>query len=94
MVMQISFEAMELSDVVEAASKDRVKDQCALAAILCVVPSEMKVGLTVKKSAKEAWDAVKSMSISDDCVKSASVQHLLKEYGNVTFHNGGPSTTS
>jgi hypothetical protein len=88
MVMQISFEAMELSDVVEAASKDRAKDQCALAAILRVVPSEMKVGLTVKKSAKEAWDAVKSMSISDDRVKSASVQHLLKEYENVTFRNG------
>jgi hypothetical protein len=34
MVMQVSLEAMELWDVVEAASKDRVKDQRALATIV------------------------------------------------------------
>jgi hypothetical protein len=45
--------------VVEAASKDRAKDQRSLALILRTVPSEMKVGLAVKKSAKEMWDSVK-----------------------------------
>jgi hypothetical protein len=45
--------------VVEAASKDRAKDQRSLAVILRTVPSEMKVGLTVKKSAKEVWEVEK-----------------------------------
>jgi hypothetical protein len=59
MVMQVSLVAMELWDVIEAANKDRAKDQRALATILHMVPSEMKVRLAVKKSAKEAWDVVK-----------------------------------
>jgi hypothetical protein len=64
---------MELWDVVEAASKDHAKDRRALAAILRVVPSEIKVGLAMKKSAKEVWDAVKLMRVNDDRVKSASL---------------------
>jgi hypothetical protein len=38
-VMHVSLEAMELWNVVEAASKDHAKDQRALAAILHVVQS-------------------------------------------------------
>jgi hypothetical protein len=88
MIMHVSLEAMELWDVVEAASKDCAKDQRVLAAILHVVPSEMKVGLAVKKSAKEAWDMVKLMRVGDDRVKSVSLRHLLKEYENDTFRDG------
>jgi DNA-binding phage protein len=75
---------MELWDVVEAANKDRH----ALAATLRAVPSEMKVGLVMKKLAKEAWDVVKSMRVGDDRVKSVSLQHLSKEYENAIFHDG------
>jgi hypothetical protein len=46
---------MELWNVVEAVSKDRAKDRRVLSAILHAVSSEMKVGLAVKKSVKEAW---------------------------------------
>jgi hypothetical protein len=46
---------------VEAVTNDRAKDRRALAAILRAVPSEMKAGLAVKTSAKEAWDSVKKM---------------------------------
>jgi hypothetical protein len=45
---------MELSDVVEVGSKDCAKDRRALAAILHTMPSEMKAGLAMKKSVKEA----------------------------------------
>jgi hypothetical protein len=48
----------------------------------------MKVGLAMKKSVKEAWDAVKSMRVDNDRVKSASLQSLLNEYENVTLHDG------
>ena len=88
LVMQVSLEAMELWDAVEAVTKERTKDRRALAAILRAVPPEMKAGLAVKKSAKEAWEAVKAMRVGDDRVKSASVQRLLKEFENVAFHDG------
>lgn len=88
LVMQVSLEAMELWDAVEAVCKERPKDQRAMAAILRGVPPEMKAGLAVKKTAKEAWEAVRSMRIGDDRVKAASVQLLWKEYENVDFHDG------
>ncbi|KAG8053091.1 hypothetical protein GUJ93_ZPchr0001g29702 [Zizania palustris] len=88
LVMQVSLEAMELWDAVEAVCKERAKDRWALAAILRTVPSEMKVGLAVKKTAKEAWDAVKSMRVGNDRVKAANVQRLMKEFENVAFRDG------
>ena len=88
LVMQVSLEALKLWDAVEAISAERAKDRRVLAAILCAVPPEMKAGLAVKKSAKEAWEAVKMMRVGDDRVKSANVQRLLKKFENVTFHDG------
>jgi hypothetical protein len=58
-----------------------------MAAILRAVPSKMKAGLAVKKTAKEAWEAVRSMRIGDDRVKAASMQRLWKEYENVGFRD-------
>ncbi|CAO2191081.1 unnamed protein product [Urochloa humidicola] len=81
--MQVSLEALELWDVVEEESKDRAKDRRALAAILRGVPPEMKAGLAVKASAKEAWDSVKKMR-----VKAANVQRLMKEFENLSFNDG------
>jgi hypothetical protein len=72
---------------VEAVSNDCTKDRRVLATILCVVPLEMKVELAVKKSMKEACDAVRSMRANDDHVKSASLQLLLKKYENIAFHD-------
>lgn len=69
LVMRVSLEALVLWDAVEAVTNDRAKDRRALAAILRAVPSEMKAGLTVKTSAKEAWDSVKKMRAGDDRVK-------------------------
>jgi hypothetical protein len=70
LVMQVSLEALELWEVVEAEGKDRTKDRRALAAILHGVPPEMRTGLAVKKSAKQAWDPVKKMRGGDVRVKA------------------------
>ncbi|WVZ79938.1 hypothetical protein U9M48_027460 [Paspalum notatum var. saurae] len=48
----------------------------------------MKVGLAVKKTTKEAWDAVKAMRVGDDRVKAASTQRLWKEFENFWFRDG------
>jgi hypothetical protein len=85
LVMKVSLEALGLWDAVVSGSVDRSEDRLALATILRVVPPEMKVGLAVKKSAKVAWEAVKSKRVGDDRVKLANVQCLLKEFENVVF---------
>jgi hypothetical protein len=85
LVMKVSLEALGLWDAVVSGSVDRSEDRLALATILHVVPPEMKVGLAVKKSAKVAWEAVKSKRVGDDRVKLANVQRLLKEFENVVF---------
>jgi len=88
LVMKVSLEALELWDAVEAMCNDRARDQRALAAILRAVPAEIKAGLAVKATAKEAWDAVKAMRVGDDQVKAASMQCLWKEYETVVFCDG------
>jgi hypothetical protein len=88
LVMQVSLEALELWDAVEGESEDRAKDRRALAAILRGVPPEMKVGLAVKKTAKEAWASVMKMRGGDERVKAANVQRLMKEFELLSFGDG------
>ncbi|CAN6373153.1 unnamed protein product [Urochloa humidicola] len=88
LLMQVALEALQLWDAVEKPSADRAFDRRALSAILRGVPLEMKAGLAVKKSAKEAWDSVKKMRGGDDRVKAANVQQLMKEFENLSFRDG------
>jgi hypothetical protein len=88
LVMPVSLEALELWDVVEEESMERAKDRRALAAILRGVPPEMKDGLAVKKTAKEAWASMKKMRGGDGRVKEDNVQRLMKEFELLSFGDG------
>jgi hypothetical protein len=44
----------------------------ALAAILRMVPAEIKSSIAKKKSAKEAWMTVKTMRLGDERVHAAN----------------------
>src|SRR5436190_9098562 len=88
LVMQVSLEALGLWNAVEAVSLERREDQLALAAILRALPADLKAGLAVKKSAKEAWDAVKTMRIGDARVKEVNAQLFLKQFETIAFHDG------
>lgn len=66
----------------EVACKERAKDRHALPIIICVVPPDMK------KSAYKAWEAVKSMHVGDDRVKALCMQHMWKEFENLSFWEG------
>jgi hypothetical protein len=66
--MQVNMEGMELYDAVESGNAERGKDRRALAFILRGVPPEMKSGLSVKKSVKDAWVAIKSLWMGDERV--------------------------
>ena len=86
--MQVNLEGMELWDAVEAGKAEHGKDRRALAVILRGVPLEMKSGLAAKKTAKEAWAAVRSLRMGDTRVQEAKAQHLLKQFENAAFKDG------
>jgi hypothetical protein len=86
--MRVSLKVMELWDAVEAVCRERAKDWRALAAILRAMSPEMKAGIAVKKSAKEAWVAVRSMRMGDARVREANAERLLKVFENIKFKDG------
>ncbi|KAL6658537.1 hypothetical protein ACP70R_004123 [Stipagrostis hirtigluma subsp. patula] len=87
-VMEVSLEALGLWGAVEGDEVERREDRLALAAILRAVPMELKAGLGKKETAKEAWQALKTMRVGNDRVKAANVERLLKEFENVAFRDG------
>jgi hypothetical protein len=87
LIMKVNMEAQGVWDAVEGAGSFS-EDRTALAAILRAVPSEMHSTLAVKATAKEAWDAIKSMRVGDARVREAKVQTLLKEFDAVRMRSG------
>jgi hypothetical protein len=88
LVMKVNLEAMCPYNTVEFDAIEHRDDWMALAAILHVVPMEMKSSITQKKSAKEAWMVVKTMRLGDERVCATNAQKLLRSFENVKFHNG------
>jgi len=52
------------------------------------VPPEMHSMLLNKKSAKEAWEAIKSMRLGADRVKEVNAQKLQAEFEAISFKSG------
>jgi hypothetical protein len=48
----------------------------------------MHVGLAVKVSAKEAWEAIQSIWVGIDKVKEANVEKLRCEFDDISFKSG------
>ena len=59
-----------------------------MAGLLRSVPSELWSTLAVKRTVKEAWDAVKNLRIGDERARDASAQQLRREFGNLSFKEG------
>jgi hypothetical protein len=88
LLMQINLEACVLWEAVEGNPLNVPTDKAALAAIIRAVPPEMQGTLVVKKTSKEAWDAIKVMRIGVDRVRQASPQRLRRELEIIAFHGG------
>jgi hypothetical protein len=58
------------------------------------VPPEMHSMLLNKKSAKEAWEAIKSMRLGAKRVKEVNAQKLLAEFEAIAFKMGKRSMIS
>jgi hypothetical protein len=76
---------------VEPEEEDMIEyrdDRLAFAAILHVVPPEMLVSLTSKRTAQSAWEAIKSRRIGVQRVRDANTEQLRKEFDHIWFKDG------
>lgn len=88
LLMQMNLKGMRLRDAIESSKVERRQDRLALAAVIRGVPKELHAGIAAKKSAKEAWEAVKTMRLGADRVKEVNAQKLLREFETITFREG------
>jgi hypothetical protein len=59
-----------------------------MAAILRSVPSDMLGSLARKRTARSAWEAMKTVRMGVERVREASARQLLKDFGEIAFRNG------
>lgn len=60
-------------------------DKVALAAIYQGIPEDILLSVSEKKTAKEAWEAVKTMCLGADKVKKARIQTLKAEFESLSM---------
>lgn len=72
------WEAVEPTDPKTAV--DGKTDKVALALIYQGIPEDVLLSIADKKTAKEAWEAIKTMSQGADRVKKARIQTLKAEF--------------
>lgn len=73
------WEAIERKDPKVTTVEER-KDKIALAAVYQGIPGDLLLSIAEKSTAKEAWDAIKSVCLRDDRVKKARVQTLKDDF--------------
>ena len=87
--IQCNLEGLNLWDAIEKGEKaERRQDRLALGSMLRGVPTEMHSMLLNKKTAKEAWEAIKTMLLGADRVKEVNAQKLLGEFEAMAFKPG------
>jgi hypothetical protein len=86
--MRVNLQAAGLWEIVSTGEGEYRDDRSALAAILRAVPVEMQAGLSVKETAKEAWEAIRSVRVGVDRVKEANAEKLRKEFNELRFKAG------
>jgi hypothetical protein len=85
LVMKVKLQTCGLWEAVEENDVDYQEDRMALEALLSVVPPEMFRPLAIKKIAKEAWAAIRSLHVSDDRVSKSTLQKMRREWELLGF---------
>jgi len=88
LLMKLKMQSCYLWDAIEGEDVDFHDDRSALEAICSGVPQEMVPTLATKASAKEAWEAIRTMRIGDDRVRKSTAQSLHAEYEQIAFCDG------
>jgi hypothetical protein len=87
-LVKVMFKARRLWRAVSIDTEDEEEDQLAMEGILKAVPAEYRIALGNKDSAKEAWDALKSMRLGGERACKAKSQQLRREYKALEFKDG------
>jgi hypothetical protein len=87
-LVKVMFKARGLWRAVSVDTEDGEEDQLTMEGILKAVPAEYRAALDNKDSAKEAWDALKSMRLGGDRARKAKQQQLRREYEALEFKDG------
>jgi hypothetical protein len=88
LVMRVRLQGQGRWEVVEHGVGDYHDDREALGTILGAVPPEMLRSLAVKDTAKEAWDALKTLRLGSERVREARAQTRRSEFENLRFKDG------
>ncbi|XP_066358327.1 uncharacterized protein [Miscanthus floridulus] len=86
--MKLKLQARHLWDAVEFEDVEFDEDRSALDAICSAVQEDMVPALATKASAKEAWEAIRTLRIGDDRVRKATAQNLRAEYESIALREG------
>jgi hypothetical protein len=89
--MGVNLEALRLWSSIEPAVDKIVEyheDRLAMGAILRAVPSEILGSLARKRTARSAWEAIKTVRVGVQRVREAKAKELLKEFADITFNDG------
>jgi hypothetical protein len=88
LIMRVQLQGQGRWEVIEHGVGDYHDDREALGAILRAVPPEMWRSLAVKDTAKEAWDALKTLRLGSERVREARAQTRRSEFENLRFKDG------
>ncbi|XP_071685414.1 uncharacterized protein [Lolium perenne] len=88
LVMRVKLQRQGRWEVVEHGVGEYHDDREALGTILGAVPPEMLRSLAVKDTAKEAWDALKTLRLGFERVREARAQTRRSEFENLRFKDG------
>ncbi|GKA28552.1 putative reverse transcriptase domain-containing protein [Tanacetum coccineum] len=87
--MRVFMQAQGVWDAVEPRTSNTVvearKDKMALAAIYQGIPEDLLLSVAEKKTAKEAWEALKTMFMGADRVRTARIQTLKAEFESLNM---------
>jgi hypothetical protein len=87
-VMKVMLKARGRWKAISFVTDDEEEDHLAMEAILKAVLTEYRVTLGSKDSAKEAWDALKTMRLGNERARKAKVQLARREYDSLDFLDG------
>jgi len=91
LLMRVNMQAQGIWHAVEPEEDEVIEyreDRLALAAILRAVPADMLGSLARKRTARSAWEAVKTVRVGVQRVRDANAKQLLKEFNDIAFKAG------
>lgn len=87
-LMQVMLEARDMWEAVDVGGVSPHEDRMAMEALLCATPTEMRVSLHGKGTAKRAWDAIKTERVGVDRIRKAKATNLQRDFGDLSFRDG------